>query len=122
MSEQIIFEDFLKVDVWVGWIVEVEEFFEVCKFVYKMWIDFGFEIGVKWIFVQVIWYYMFEMFNGCLVMGVVNFLFCQIGLVWFEVLMFGVFDEDGEVVFIVLDKDVFIGGCIYQCCFVRWGF
>lgn len=113
MSEQITFDEFLKVDVRVGWIVEVEEFPEARKPAYKMRIDFGPDIGVKRTSAQVTRHYTPETLNGRLVMAVVNFPPRQIGPVRSEVLTLGVPDEDGEVVLIAPDKDVPIGGRLY---------
>lgn len=45
--DEIRFEDFFKVDICLGMIVEVEVFFEVCNLVFKLRIDFGFGIGIK---------------------------------------------------------------------------
>lgn len=45
----VIFDDFLCIDVWVGIIVVVEVFLEVCKFVFKLIIDFGGVIGICWL-------------------------------------------------------------------------
>lgn len=113
MSEQITFDEFLKVDVRVGRIVEVEEFPEARKPAYKMRIDFGPDIGVKRTSAQVTRHYTPETLNGRLVMAVVNFPPRQIGPVRSEVLTLGVPDEDGEVVLIAPDKDVPIGGRLY---------
>ncbi|WP_428647446.1 tRNA-binding protein [Roseibium sp.] len=113
MSDQISFDDFLKVDVRVGRIVEAEEFPEARKPAYKMRIDFGPEIGVKKTSAQITKHYTPETLVGKLVMAVVNFPPRQIGPVMSEVLTLGVPDEDGEVVLLTPDKDVPIGGRLY---------
>lgn len=107
---EIIFDDFLKVDICIGVVVDVQFYFEVCKFVIKFWVDFGGDLGVKKFLVQIIKYYIFESVVGKCVMVVVNFLLCQIGKFMFEILVFGVLDDEGEVVLIMLDKEVFKGG------------
>lgn len=113
MSEIITFDDFMKVDVRVGKIVEAEAFPEARKPAYKMKVDFGPEIGVKKTSAQVTRHYTPELLIGKLVMAVVNFPPRQIGSVMSEVLTLGVPDEDGEVVLLTPDKDVPIGGRLY---------
>lgn len=113
MSDQISFDDFLKVDVRVGRIVEAEAFPEARKPAYKMRIDFGPEIGVKKTSAQITKHYTPEALAGKLVMAVVNFPPRQIGPVMSEVLTLGVPDEDGEVVLLSPDKDVPIGGRLF---------
>ncbi|WP_299815244.1 tRNA-binding protein [uncultured Roseibium sp.] len=113
MSDQISFDDFLKVDVRVGRIVEAENFPEARKPAYKMRIDFGPDIGVKKTSAQITKHYTPGELVGKLVMAVVNFPPRQIGPVMSEVLTLGVPDEDGEVVLLTPDKDVPIGGRLY---------
>ncbi|KZM49697.1 tRNA-binding protein [Labrenzia sp. OB1] len=113
MSDQISFDDFLKVDVRVGRIVEAEDFPEARKPAYKMRIDFGPDIGVKKTSAQITKHYTPEELVGKLVMAVVNFPPRQIGPVMSEVLTLGVPDADGEVVLLTPDKDVPIGGRLY---------
>jgi tRNA-binding protein len=113
VSDQISFDDFLKVDVRVGRIVEAEAFPEARKPAYKMRIDFGPEIGVKKTSAQITRHYTPEALAGKLVMAVVNFPPRQIGPVMSEVLTLGVPDADGEVVLLSPDKDVPIGGRLF---------
>lgn len=113
MSDQIGFDDFLKVDVRVGRIVEAEVFPEARKPAYKMRIDFGPDIGIKKTSAQITRHYTPETLIGRLVMAVVNFPPRQIGPVMSEVLTLGVPDADGEVVLLTPDKDVPIGGRLY---------
>ncbi|OJJ10812.1 MAG: tRNA-binding protein [Labrenzia sp.] len=113
MSDQISFDDFLKVDVRVGRVVEAEEFPEARKPAYKLRIDFGPEIGIKKTSAQITKHYTPETLVGRLVMAVVNFPPRQIGPVRSEVLTLGVPDADGEVVLMTPDKDVPIGGRLY---------
>ncbi|WP_421979070.1 tRNA-binding protein [Roseibium sp.] len=113
MSTEISFDDFLKVDVRVGRIVEAEEFPEARKPAYKMRIDFGPDIGIKKTSAQITKHYTPETLAGKLVMAVVNFPPRQIGPVMSEVLTLGVPDEDGEVVLLAPDKDVPVGGRLY---------
>ncbi|MGV2977148.1 tRNA-binding protein [Roseibium alexandrii] len=113
MSDQISFDDFLKVDVRVGRVVEAEEFPEARKPAYKLRIDFGPDIGIKKTSAQITKHYTPETLVGRLVMAVVNFPPRQIGPVRSEVLTLGVPDADGEVVLMTPDKDVPIGGRLY---------
>ncbi|MCK7612575.1 tRNA-binding protein [Roseibium sediminicola] len=113
MSDQISFDDFLKVDVRVGRVVEAEDFPEARKPAYKMKIDFGPEIGIKKTSAQITKHYTPDTLVGKLVMAVVNFPPRQIGPVMSEVLTLGVPDEDGEVVLLTPDKTVPIGGRLY---------
>ncbi len=113
MSDQISFDDFLKVDVRVGRIVEAEIFPEARKPAYKMRIDFGPEIGIRKTSAQITRHYTVEELPGRLVMAVVNFPPRQIGPVRSEVLTLGVPDEDGEVVLLTPDKDVPVGGRLF---------
>jgi tRNA-binding protein len=98
VSDQISFDDFLKVDVRVGRVVEAEEFPEARKPAYKLRIDFGPDIGIKKTSAQITKHYTPETLVGRLVMAVVNFPPRQIGPVRSEVLTLGVPDADGEVV------------------------
>lgn len=113
MSDQISFDDFLKVDVRVGRVVEAEDFPEARKPAYKMKIDFGPDIGIKKTSAQITRHYTPDTLVGKLVMAVVNFPPRQIGPVMSEVLTLGVPDEDGEVVLLTPDKDIPIGGRLY---------
>jgi tRNA-binding protein len=113
VSDQISFDDFLKVDVRVGQVVEAEAFPEARKPAYKMRIDFGPEIGIKKTSAQITRHYTPETLVGKRVMAVVNFPPRQIGPVMSEVLTLGVPDEDGEVVLLSPDKDVPLGGRLY---------
>ncbi|MTI19031.1 tRNA-binding protein [Rhodobacteraceae bacterium RKSG542] len=107
------FDDFLKVDIRVGKIVDVQPFPEARKPAYKLWIDFGPEIGVKKTSAQITVHYTMEDLQGRLVMGVVNFAPRQIGKFMSEVLTLGVPDENGDVVLIKPSQDVPIGGRLY---------
>lgn len=113
MSETISFDDFLKVDIRVGQVVEAEVFKEARKPAYKMMIDFGPEIGVKKSSAQITKHYVPEELVGRRVMAVVNFPPRQIGPIKSEVLTLGVPDEEGEVVLLTPDKDVPIGGRLF---------
>jgi tRNA-binding protein len=104
MSE-ITFDDFMKVDIRIGTVVEVEEFPEARKPAYKLRIDFGGEIGVKKSSAQITVHYTPEALMGRKVAAVVNFPPRQIGPFMSEVLTLGFADKDGHVVLAGIDKD-----------------
>lgn len=107
------FEDFQKLDVRVGKIVEIEDFPEARKPSYKLKIDFGKEIGIKKSCAQLVKNYTKENLKNKLVVCVVNFPPRQIGQAISEVLTLGVPGENGECVLIEPERDVTIGGKLY---------
>lgn len=107
-------EDFQKLDIQVGKIIDVEDFPEARKPAYKITIDFGTEIGIKRSSVQIVDYYDKEILIGKLVLSVVNFPPRQIGPFISEVLTLGVPDKDGKCILITPDKDLAkIGGKLF---------
>ncbi|MFN3226509.1 MAG: tRNA-binding protein [Hyphomicrobiales bacterium] len=113
MTDTISFDDFLKVDVRVGTIVEAEPFPEARKPAFKLKIDFGDAIGVKKSSAQITKHYTPEGLVGQQVMAVVNFPPRQIGPMMSEVLTLGVPDGDGEVVLLQPTDSVPNGGRLY---------
>jgi tRNA-binding protein len=105
-------EDFDRVDIRVGRIVEVEDFPEARKPAWKLRVDFGPEIGVRRTSAQITSYAREEL-EGRLVVGVVNFPPRQIGPVRSEVLVLGVPDEEGRVILLGPDRDVPLGGRMF---------
>jgi tRNA-binding protein len=99
----ISFDDFMKVDIRIGTIVEVEEFPEARKPAYKLKIDFGPEIGVKKSSAQITVHYTPETLMNRQVAAVVNFPPRQIGPFMSEVLTLGFADANGDIVLIGID-------------------
>ncbi|TKD22551.1 tRNA-binding protein [Rhodobacter capsulatus] len=112
MSE-ISYDDFAKVDIRVGRIVDVQPFPEARKAAYKLWVDFGPDIGVKKSSAQVTAHYTPETLMGRQVLGVVNFPPRQIGPFRSEALVLGLPDETGAVVLIGPGQEVPLGGRMF---------
>lgn len=113
MTDQITFDDFLKLDIRVGKIIEAEPFPKARKPAYKLVIDFGPEIGTKKSSAQITAHYTLDELIGRQVMAVVNFPPRQIGPFMSEVLTLGVPDAEGEVVLIGPGQDVPLGGRLF---------
>ena len=107
------YDDFIKLDIRVGLIIDVQDFPEARKPAYKLTIDFGGEIGTKKSSAQLPQNYSKDDLFGKKVLAVVNFPPRQIGPVKSEVLTLGVPDENGECILIVPDGDVPIGGKLF---------
>src|SRR5436190_16082544 len=105
--------EFQRVDIRVGRIVAVDDFPEARKPAYKLRIDFGGEIGIRKSSAQATKHYSREELLHRLVVAVVNFPPKQIGPYMSEVLTLGVPDGDGEVVLLVPERDVPIGGRMF---------
>lgn len=112
-TDEITIDDFLKVDIRVGKIIDVDEFPEARKPAWKLKIDFGDAIGVKKSSAQIVSNYARQDLLGKQVMCVVNFPPRQIGPFMSEVLTLGFNDEDNNVVLAAVDKDVPLGGRLH---------
>jgi tRNA-binding protein len=105
--------EFQRVDIRVGRIVLVDDFPAARKPAYKLQVDFGAPIGVKKSSAQATKHYSKEQLLHRLVVAVVNFPPKQIGPFMSEVLTLGVPDADGNVVLLVPEQDVPIGGRMF---------
>lgn len=99
------YEDFLKVDMRVGRVTRVEELPEARRPAWKLWIDFGPEIGEKRSSARIASYSR-EDLEGRLVAAVVNFPPRRVGSFESEVLVLGALDAEGRVVLLAPDADV----------------
>ena len=113
MADEIDFDTFLKVDIRVGTITRAEPFPEARKPAYRLWIDFGEEIGERKSSAQITAHYELETLVGRQVLAVVNFPPRQIGPVRSEVLVLGLPDDDGEVVLVAPGHPVANGGRLH---------
>ena len=109
----ITYADFEKVDIRVGRITRAEPFPEARKPAFKLWVDFGGEIGEKRSSAQITAHYDPATLIGRQVLAVVNFPPRQIGKVMSGVLVLGVPDAAGEVVLIGPDLEVPLGGRMF---------
>ena len=98
-------EDFDKLDIRVGTIIDAKTFDKAKKPAYKLTIDFGDEIGIKKSSAQITKVYNLDDLIGKQILGVVNFPKRQIADFFSEVLVLGTYSEEG-VVLIKPDKEV----------------
>ena len=107
-KEVITFEDFQKIDIRVGKIIEVKDFEEVRSPSYKIKIDFG-ELGTKFSSAQITKLYSKESLLNRQIVVVVNFSPKKIAEFKSEVLILGVMKENGEVILLQPEREVLLG-------------
>ena len=107
--EEISWNDFMKVELRVGRVLQAEVFAEARKPAYKLLLDFGPELGQRKSSAQITAHYQPEELVGRLVVAVVNFPRKQIGPLMSECLVTGFHDADGAVALCVPDKEVPLG-------------
>lgn len=104
--EHISWDDFQKVEIRVGTIIEVEDFPEARNPAWKLTVDFGAEIGVRKSSAQITDLYSKEDLQGRQIVAVVNFPPKQIGPMMSQCLVTGFHREDKAVVLAVPDQAV----------------
>ncbi|HEV7952107.1 MAG TPA: tRNA-binding protein [Candidatus Saccharimonadales bacterium] len=107
------YDDFTKLDIRIGKIVDVQDFPEARKPAYILQIDFGDELGVKKSSAQLPQNYSKEDIIGKQILAVVNFPPRQIGPIRSEVLTLGLPDENGACILVTPDRDVPLGGRLF---------
>ena len=110
---EISWEDFEKIDIRVGRVVEAEPFPEARSPSIKLVVDFGAEIGPRRTSAQLTAHYDPETLEGKQVIAVVNFPPKRIAGFKSEVLVLGVPDENGGVVLLSPDHEVPPGGRMF---------
>lgn len=103
--EEITWNDFERVELRVGTILEVLDFPEARKPAYKVKVDFG-EMGIKMSSAQITKHYTKEDLIGKQIIAVVNFPKKQIGKLMSEFLLTGFADENGDIVISTVDGKV----------------
>ena len=113
ITPQITYDDFAKLDIRVGTITRVEPYPEARKPAYKLWVDFGSDLGEKRSSAQITRHYTPQSLLGRQVLAVVNFPARQIGKTLSEVLGLGVPEAQGEVSLNAPDHVAPIGGRLF---------
>ncbi len=111
--DTINYEQFVAVDMRVGKIVKVEYNEKAKKPAYKLWVDFGGEIGVKQSSAQVTELYSSQALQGRLVVAVVNFPPKTVAGFKSEILILGVPNEDGKVLLLSVDDNPPLGSRVF---------
>ena len=105
MKQEITFEDFLKVDIRIGNIIEVNDFPKARKPAYQLTIDFG-ELGVKKSSAQITDIYSKEDLLNKQITAIVNFKPRQIANFMSECLVMGIYNKTGNVVLLQASKSI----------------
>lgn len=109
----VTYDDFAKLEIRVGKIIEVEDFPQARKPLYKIKADFGAEIGIKHSAVGATHNYTKEQLQGKLILGLVNMPPKQIGPFASEFLTLGVSDTEDHCVLISPDDEVPLGAKLF---------
>jgi tRNA-binding protein len=112
-TPEITWDDFERIDMRAGIIVEVQPFERARRPTYKVLVDFGEEIGTKWSSVQAGAEYTDDEMLGRLVVAVVNFPPKNIAGVLSEVLILGVPAEDGSLSLLEPSRGARLGSRVY---------
>lgn len=103
--EEISWNDFERIELRAGTIIDVFEYPEARKPAYKVKVDFG-QFGIKMSSAQITAHYTREELIGRQIVGVINFPKKQIGKFMSEFLITGFADNEGAIVLTAVDKPV----------------
>ncbi|MEO6189247.1 MAG: tRNA-binding protein [Saprospiraceae bacterium] len=103
--QEITWNDFEKIDLRVGTIIEVNDFLNAVKPAYQLHIDFG-ELGIKKSSAQICTLYKKEDLMNKQIIAVVNFPIKQIANFFSECLVLGVIGEDKAVILLQPEREV----------------
>ena len=104
-TEEINFEDFLKVDIRVGTIIEVNDFPKARNSAYQLTIDFG-DLGIKKSSAQITDLYTKDQLLNRQITAIVNFKPRQIANFSSECLVLGIYNEEGNVVLLQASEHI----------------
>jgi tRNA-binding protein len=105
MMQEISFEDFLKVDIRVGTVIEIQDFPKAKKPAYKMKINFG-DLGIKSSSAQITNLYVKDDLINRQVAAIINFKPRQIANFMSDCLVLGIYNEEGNVVLLQTSKQI----------------
>ena len=111
MAELVSFDDFLKVDIRTGTVLEVNDFPKARKPAYQLKIDFG-DLGIKQSSAQITDLYTKDVLVGKQIAAIVNFKPKQIANFMSECLVLGVANAQGEIVLLQNSNNVTNGEAI----------
>jgi tRNA-binding protein len=106
MQKAITWSEFEAIELRVGTIIRIEDYPEARKPAYKLWVDFGGDIGIKQSSAQITTHYTRDELIGKQIIGVVNFPPKQIGKFMSEFLCTGFYRPDGSVILAVPERSV----------------
>lgn len=102
----ISYEDFAKIDIRSGTVIKAELFLRAAKPAYKVWVDFGSEIGTLQTSAQVTMHYTIESLIGRQVLGAINLGGKNIAGFISQFLMLGCLDSQNNVVLATLERNI----------------
>jgi tRNA-binding protein len=105
----ISWDDFEKIDMRVGTVIEVDEFPKARKPAYKLTIDFGIEVGIKRSSAQITVHYAMNALIGRQVIAIVNFPAKKIADFTSECLVLGIYDENKDVILLQPERSTVNG-------------
>lgn len=104
--QTISYDEFDRVDLRSGVIVKVENFPRAKKPAFKVWVDFGMDIGIKQTSAQITKHYEIETLIGKRVVGCVNLGEKNIAGFTSQFLLVGFCDHNGDISLVTIDHDV----------------